>query len=341
MEKAFSFLVIVLLTISCNNVDDVVNTSTQNPIDVYVCGAKNVQPCYWKNNTLNLLDYTGFSSSIADTIIVVNNDIHVLGLGRNNILDYTKSLYWKNNILTNLTDSFSTSNDLVYSITGMDIVNNDVYFAGITTDISVTPNTYNLVYWKNGVKTIVTSFSTLNTYESYDNRYGTLKVLNNDVYISGVQENNGVLTYGYYINDDFYPIDKIIMGFNSFNSEVYCFGKYSQLNGFYKNLSTNIETNLATNYPIKKICFDAGNIYATDNISIFENDINIYTTPTPTLPIESSFIGAFYVKNGLTYVLTTDYSFSPIFNLTNKLLVNNVITMQNSSDETFRNIFID
>lgn len=331
-------IILVVFLISCS--PDTSSSNNVNSSDIYVCGAKNGQPCYWKNNTLNLLDYTGFSSSVADTIIVVNNDVHVLGIGRNDVLGYTKSLYWKNNILTNLTDSFSTSSDLVYSITGMVIVDNDVYFAGITTDISVTPNTYNLVYWKNGVKTVVSSFSTLNTYESHVNRYGTLEVLNNDVYISGVQENNGVLSYGYFINADFYPVDKIIMGFKSFNSEIYCFGINSQQNGFYKNLSTGDETNLATNFHVGKICFDAGNIYAKGGQSIFENGISIYTNPSPILPIEySSF--TFYVKNGITYVLTTEYSLSPVFNLTNKLLVNNVITMQNSSDETFRNIFID
>lgn len=48
MKKLFSLLVILLTLISCSNVDDVNNPSTQDPIDVYVAGSKNNQACYWK-----------------------------------------------------------------------------------------------------------------------------------------------------------------------------------------------------------------------------------------------------------------------------------------------------
>ena len=133
--------VLVLLLMSCTS-DEIQKTTVVS--DVYVSGSKASHAAYWKNNTLASLTDVGYTESRADTLIVRNNDIHVLGRGKVNSSE--KTLYWKNNVLTNLTNTFSTPTELAV-VLSMDVdSNNDVYFAGITQNISLTPNTYDLVY---------------------------------------------------------------------------------------------------------------------------------------------------------------------------------------------------
>ena len=124
MNKLVSILFAIIL-ISCTDVDYLVNSSTQNPVDVYIAGVKTNNAAYWKNNQSYLL--TGGDGGEATKICVSNNNVNVLG---KKTLDNwrTEYLYWENRNLTNLNTSFNTPAQHLHSITDMEIVGNDVYF---------------------------------------------------------------------------------------------------------------------------------------------------------------------------------------------------------------------
>lgn len=321
---SFLFIALLFSCSSSDRADDINNT-----VDIYVSGSKNEHACYWKNNQLTLLPDNGSFTSSADTILVNNNDIHILGYGGN------KHLYWKNAILTNLSDSFSTTTDIVERICSMDVSGNDVYFAGITA--STTTNNYDLVYWKNGVKTIVSSFSD----QFYFYHIG-IKVVGNDVYINAPNENAGNLSYGYYVNNTFFPVDTYnLWGCNAMNSNVYIYGSSAE-NGFYKNITSNQQITFQTNSPIIHMCFDNGNVYCSNSLSIFKNGVNFYTIPPASYPTPYFYnMKTFTVVNNSIYAITEmGYSENTTFILEQELLVDDVVIMQNENDEQFNSLFV-
>ena len=74
-------------------------------------------------------------------------------------------------------------------ICGMDVdeATNDVYFVGFTRNLISTPNTYNLVYWKNDVKYNVASYS----FAPYPYERLGIKFFNNNTYICGSEDAHG------------------------------------------------------------------------------------------------------------------------------------------------------
>lgn len=311
-----SFLAIIL--ISCTSEEIQRNALVS---DVYVSGSKASHATYWKNNILSSLADVGFSSSSADSLIVRNNDIHILGTGY--IGGNVKTLYWKNNVLTNLTDTFSTSTEIA-TICSMEVDNNDVYFAGIIQDISVIPNTYDLVYWRNGVKYIVDSFTTEPVHLI------CIKVNNNTIYVTTNE--------AYYVNGINYPSTDFIWGVNSSSTDVYLYGRsyVSSVLGspFYKSIGTNVQTNLPSIYvPIYKMCFDNGDVYAVNELNVYKNGVILYTTPN-NFGIES-----FDFKNNSLYLLNSHANNS--VNQSQIILKDGVTLMQTTSDEIFTSLFID
>lgn len=312
-----SFLAIILISCTSEEIKRVALVS-----DVYVSGSKASHASYWKNNILLSLTDVGFSSSSADTLIVKNNDIHVLGNGF--IGGNVKTLYWKNNVLTNLTDTFSTSTEIA-TICSMEVDNNnDVYFAGISQNVSVTPNTYDLVYWKNGVKYIVDSFTTepVNLI--------CIKVNNSNIYLT---------SYGaYYVNGTSYSSTDFIWGVNSSSTDVYLYGRsyVSSVWGspFYKSITTNVQTNLPSNYvPIYKMCFDNGDVYAVNKLNVYKNGVILYTTPN------NSGIESFDFKNNSLYLLNSQANST--INPSQIILKDGITLMQSTSDEIFTSLFVD
>lgn len=323
----FCFIALAALFFSCTSSDDA--NEINSSVDVYVSGSKSDHACYWKNDQLILLPDAGAFSSSADTIIVANNNVHITGY------DGNKHLYWKNNVLTNLTDSFSTATDVVSNICSMDVVNDDVYFAGITA--SVNSNEYHLVYWKNGIKTVVSTFSG----QFYFYHIG-IKVVGNDVYINAPNENSGNFSYGYYVNGAFFSMDNVnIWGCNAINSDVYIYGGLAE-NGFYKNITTNDETTFHTDSPIIHLCFDNGNVYCSNSLSIFKNGVSFYTIPENTIQNPYFYnMNTFTVVNDSVYAITeTAYSEATNFILVQKLLIDDVVRMQNATDERFYSLFV-
>jgi hypothetical protein len=324
------FMVLVAMTafFSCSSDSAITNNSTA---DIYVSGSKADHACYWKNNQFIPLTDIGYQNSIADTIIVENNDVHITGFGDN------KQLYWKNNVLTNLTDSFSTPTDVVNRVCSMDVENNDVYFAGITASVN-TP-TYDLVYWKNGVKTIVSTFSV----QFYFNHIG-IKVVNNDIYLNAPSEINGVITNGYYINGVFYPQNNgNLWGCNAQNPDVYVFG-FDGGNGFYKNIITNTETTFQSISPITHMSFDNGNVYCSDALNVYRDGSLFYTIPSnSSLNLQYYNMSTFMVANNSVYAITDeghyDYTTST-YTTIKKLLIDDVVSMQNAYDEIYSCLFV-
>lgn len=312
-------MVILLTLISCSNVDDLNNPSTQDPIDVYVAGSKNNQACYWKNNQLIMLDVGMFSNqTAAQKIIVLNNDVYVFGTAYFPNTDRIEYLFWKNNVLTNLSTTYNTSSASVLLISDMEIENNDVYFVGFTQESDP-----KITYWKNGEKIVLGIAENL-----IDNP--KIKVVNNTIYITGKINN----IEGYYVNGVFNELqDTFLKDFSINNNEVYVYGgKTNGINGYYKNISTGTETILSNLNFVNKLEFDMNNSYFSNSEEIYKN-----TTLIHTVPFATNNIFDFKVLNNNLYIIEgLDVNNNPLI-----VKINNVITMTSAIDEDFISLFID
>ncbi|MCF6131449.1 hypothetical protein [Flavobacterium wongokense] len=329
MFLKITLLCSLITLFSCSSDSVVTNNSSA---DVYISGSKNDHACYWKNNQLTMLSDNGAFDSSADTIIVANNNIHILGYGGN------KHLYWKNAVLTNLTDAFSTDTDIVERICSMDIVGNDVYIAGVTQNVA-NPSDYDLVYWKNGVKTVVTT-----TALDYTFFHLGIKVVNGDVYMNCFKEIAGVWTAGYFKNDVFFPEANALTlwGCNAVNSDIYVFGSGNGFPGYYKNISANAETYFQTVSIINRMDFDNGNVYCSDDISIYKNGVLFYTIPANASPNLSYYrMTTFKVVDNSIYAITEEAHYqSNIYTFNQKLLIDDAVSIQNADDERFKSLFV-
>ena len=319
MKKLFSLLVI-LLAISCNSSDDATTPISQNPVDVYVAGQKNGQPCYWKNDQLVLLDDGGISGVTARKIIVSNNDVYVFGSTEATTIQFSSSLFWKNGILTHLNTTLSTENEYAVLISDMDVVGTDVYFVGYTNPALINLYEPKLATWKNGVKTVVSI-----DVEGWQDAF--IKVKNNTVYITSPTEN------GYYVNDTFFAKpDAVLNGFTENSNDVYVYGG-EMSGGFYHNITSNVQTNVG--FPLDgsvyKMCFDNNNVYYSDGVDIYTNG-----TLTYSVPMASNNLFDFTVKDNNLYLIEGhDVNNSP-----KVVKINNVIAMTSGVDEDYNSLFI-
>ena len=310
MKKLIS-LFVILLTISCCNVDDL-NTSTQNPVDVYIAGVKTNNAAYWKNNQSYLL--TGGSGGEATKICVSNNNVHVFG---KKTLDnwITEYLYWENGNVTNLNASFNTPAQHVRSITDMEVVGNDVYFVGYTKNPLIAAEIYELVYWKNGVKTVLDNNINNPTFQA------KIKVVNNTVYVIGYTSNCFNSCHGIYVNNVFqsFSVGVLSKDITVKENQVYVYGTITTTNtGFYKNMATGVETTLTTIPSVYKLLFDNNNTYVADGVNIFKNNTQIYSSSF------FSFYIDFIALNNNVYILKREGDFGTF----DALYVNDVNVFQ-------------
>ncbi len=310
MKKLIS-LFVILLTISCSTVDDL-NTSTQNPVDVYIAGVKNYSATYWKNNQPYLL--SGGDGGEATKICVSNNNVHVLGkkTSDNWITEY---LHWENGNLTNLNTAFNTPAQYVHSITDMEIVGNDVYFVGYTKNPLISAEIYELVYWKNGVKTVLDNNINNPTFQA------KIKVVNNVIYVIGYTSNCFNSCHGIYINNAFQSVyvGDLLKDITVKENQVYVYGTNTSTNtGFYKNMATGVETNLTTIPSVYKLLFDNNNTYVADGVNIFKNNTQIYSSSF------FSFYIDFIALNNNVYILKREGDFGTF----DALYVNDVNVFQ-------------
>lgn len=75
-------------------------TTTAKTTDIYVCGADNGKPCYWKNDTEFLLPITGSTQGLGLSIVVHGTDVYVAGYAIG--VDGYSPVYWKNGTATGL-----------------------------------------------------------------------------------------------------------------------------------------------------------------------------------------------------------------------------------------------
>lgn len=142
--------IIVLLLFGCKKgltekeADQLSGTSKQGSTlrtltvpDVYVAGSEGGAK-YWKNGTGVTLP----GGSTANGIVVVGTDVYVCGYGSDPSTGNLVAQYWKNGVLTNLSDGTDH-----YIAIGIAVSGTDVYVAGRLGIFSGSA-----VYWKNGVE---------------------------------------------------------------------------------------------------------------------------------------------------------------------------------------------
>jgi hypothetical protein len=322
MKNLFYLLsmVLITLTISCNDDDNLINPTTQNPVDVYVAGQKNEQACYWKNNQLVMLDAGTFLGTESIKIIESSGDVYVLGRaypsGGNN---YGASLLWKNGVLTNLSALYfnqTLNNALI--IDDLDVVGNDVYLVGYTKDWST--GEFSLKTWKNNIATDLLNNNTSNVF----NKPCSIKFMNNNVYVTTPDA-------GIYVNTVFQSVTSGIelkgIAIKN-NNEIYVYGSNSNTNSiYYKNLNTNVESNNSIIQNVEKLLFDDNEMHFSSLFNIYKNSILNYSIP------QTDIIKTFSVLNDNLY--TIEGSNNQI------LKINNVITMATAADEVYTSLFID
>jgi hypothetical protein len=322
MKNLFYLLsmVLITLTISCNDDDNLINPTTQNPVDVYVAGQKNEQACYWKNNQLVMLDAGTFLGTESIKIIESSGDVYVLGRaypsGGNN---YGASLLWKNGVLTNLSALYfnqTLNNALI--IDDLDVVGNDVYLVGYTKDWST--GEFSLKTWKNNIATDLLNNNTSNVF----NKPCSIKFMNNNVYVTTPDA-------GIYVNTTFQSVTNGIelkgIAIKN-NNEIYVYGSNSITNSvYYKNLNTNVESNNSIIQNVEKLLFDGNEMHFSSLFNIYKNSILNYSIP------QTDIIKTFSVLNDNLY--TIEGSNSQI------LKINNVITMTTAADEVYTSLFIN
>lgn len=328
MKKILHILILVagLFQISCSE-DLTSNTITTNPVDVYVAGQKDSQACYWKNNQPVLLDSGGLIGPTANKIIVANNDVYVLGISVGTTTVETFPMFWKNGVLTNLKTSLTADDEEVVAITDFEIIGNDVYFVGYTRKPLIAFDDYSLVYWKNGVRTIV------HNYGGHAHNYPKIAVANNNVYITA-SENGTETINGFYVNNVFTEIpNSILNGLVVNNNEIYVYGTLDNA-GYYKNISTDSETTLPSVINgITEMLFDNNNMYYSGGSN------GIYKNGAPFNESQILFGGImdFKILNDNVYKITQEGDFGFISYLT----INGVETLQiPNSDGVFLSLFV-
>ena len=151
--------------------------------DVYVAGSfyqnTRLVPAYWKNGVPTIVG-DGTVDGIAYGIAVSGNDVYVVGDEVVNNL--TMSRYWKNDVQVGV-----TSNKVFSMLSGVAVSNNSVYVVG--REIA---GTSRLLYWNNILKTV-------NGPASYGS---AVRIVNNDVYLSGGFNNGSKDVASYWKNGD-------------------------------------------------------------------------------------------------------------------------------------------
>jgi len=122
---------------------------------------------------------------------------------------------------------------------------------------------------ENNIPTIIND---LNQFASSDAK---LKIINDDVYIIGLN-NNQVHHAGYYKNGIYFPFPNsnfINLAVN--NNQLYTIDNYNYNYSIINNLTTNSVINL--NVRVNEIFFDNNDVYYYDLHNIYKNGNLIYT----------------------------------------------------------------
>lgn len=331
MKKLLILSILLLLSFlqfSCNTIGITDDLPITNPVDVYVAGSKDGKACYWKNGQVVMLDSGGFEDVFAGSIIISNTNIYVIGQGfMNNQPELGNYLFWKNGVLTNLNALLSTNSQIVRSIKDVQIIGDDIYILGLLKPEVLTVEIYELAYWKNGIKTTVSS--NLNTLTS-----SQIKIQNNDIYIA-LNPTFDLISNGYFKNNTFYPLPNTQIGFTEINKQIVVFGSRLQsINGFYRNTVTNVNTEVPfTNEAgISFLSVDNNNLYYTNFTEIYKNGSVLYTTGNENITISDLKIR----DNNVYRVIRNFINFIETY----EIKVNDYTLMTSSINETYNSLLI-
>ncbi|MBS7786162.1 hypothetical protein KIH23_02540 [Flavobacterium sp. CYK-55] len=267
-------LVLSFVITSCSERDAVNNHDTTT--DVYVGGQKDNRAVYWKNNQIINLDDTGFNQSIVDSLVVKSQKVYVLGSGEytDGANIYTHKLLWVNGVLTDLHQAYATNTSDVISIGGMAIIDSDLYISGIIHDLSVTPNVYRLVYWKNGERTQVAELSDADyiiTGMGWQEGVGHFSVthptLESGMYVDG--------TFTAYTNTEDFGF---FLGING----LYVFGNKDG-HPYYQKIGSDAVINPDTSGSFTKLSEFGSGIFALNGSKIYRNGTEDYYTADQNL----------------------------------------------------------
>ncbi|MBS1535358.1 MAG: hypothetical protein JST78_09790 [Bacteroidetes bacterium] len=319
------FLLFVLSLTSCSERDSVTNHDTV--VDVYVSGQKDNHAVYWKNNQLVTLDDTAYISSEVDTLVVKNQKVYVLGSAilNDGVNILNRRLLWINGVMSDLNVTYATDTQDVVSIGALDVVGTDLYISGIIHDLSVTPDVYRLVYWKNGERTDVAELSASdynNTAMAWQDSSGYFSVAHPS------------LDSGMYIDTTFHPyVNMFDFGyFHSGTNGLYVFGT-KEGHPYYQVVGSDAVTNTDLNGSFTKLSEFASSIYGLHNNKIYRNAAELYYTSA-----EHNGVQDFQWANNSLYTLEYNLSGSTYSYF---ILQNGVQKGLSAAGETYKTIFVN
>jgi hypothetical protein len=303
--------------ISCNN-KEITRQDT-----IYVAGVEAADngktiATYWVNNRKFSLTNGTYSSNAA-SIFVLNQDVYIAGY-EYNFEGNPIAKYWKNGIETILSNNWSLATSI--TISGL-----DVYVAGYE---RIGDGTKTIAKcWKNAIAFDLTDGT------SYDFT-SSIKVINNDVYITGGQ-NNGNLIAKYWKNGD--PVilsaetstSAYANSIDVVGNDIYIAGKEANsslipIAKYWKN-GTSINLTTGDNYAsANSITISNGDVYVagyesnsdgTNAVKYWKNGMGINLPSTSLTDLATSIkviFGNIYVtgeegaywKNGVQTKLSTD-----------------------------------
>lgn len=306
MKNLFLCLLFLLSFVSCRNSDEGILEKNVPTYDVYVSGMENSLACYWKNNIKTNL--TLGDNLRASKIIVENNNTYILG-NNINLTSQGQYYFWKNNIREDLRQYLSIPSTAPFAIFDMAIDNGDEYFIGYYDTFSpIGPDQYAFCIWKNGVKTILNSNSDPSIYWS-----SKINIFNHQVYVASHIRVGNSIDSGYFLNSIYNSVPNVSWVCNfSKNSNGINFLYVENQNFVYKNLSTNVNSTIATNFP---------NLYTGKILS---------ETASTDIYITSSFLDNAYYKNNILTNVPIDPNYSSVRDM---FVLNNdiyLIKQQNS-----------
>ncbi|WP_131725371.1 hypothetical protein [Chryseobacterium sp. Leaf180] len=324
------FLLLLLFNISCENQDELLESKVAS-YDVYVAGTENLQVAYWKNNQKTILP--GGDNLNGVQIEVDNNDVYVLAVNIESIDQVPAWYFWKNGVKNNVaqylnvTENTTTVKDNLSLSRKMIVSNGNVYFAGTMKNPNPTSSAdqFQICYWKNGIKTVVSS-----TSSEY---VGGFEIFNNDIYmvtrknfnplnmtwdlthykngaVFSAVANTSVAPEDYYKNlSDLFLLEK------SFSSPP---NNYSYTQS-YKNVQTSANFNMPANIntaAIKYIYWNDTDQYYVGNTFYYKNSTLVQIND----PTGFNQIGHLFVNDQNIYM-------TRIHNNMVKFYINNVETM--------------
>lgn len=318
------FLLCGFVLTSCSERDAV--TNYESSVDVYVSGQKNDHAVYWKNNQLVALNDTGYINSQADTLVVANQKVYVLGTA--SLDDGTgvvnHRLLWINGAMSDLNSAYAANTQDVVSIGALDVVGADLYVSGIVHDLSVTPDVYRLVYWKNGERTEVAELSAAdynNTAMAWKDSSGYFSVFHPS------------LASGMYIETVFNPsVDTFDFGYFHSVNGLYVFGS-KEGHPYYQNIGSDVVTNTNLSGSFSKLSEFGGAVFGLNNTKLYRNATELYYSST-----EHTGVQDFQWANNSLYTLEYNLSGSTY---TYFVLQNTQQIGQSNADETYKTIFVN